>query len=477
MQMSIKRSPTRTGKLRKLILLTISGLIIFAGWRCSDDDRNPLNPETIQFSRDILPVLVEYEGILRRANILPEGLQMDSRDNLLRGWERGEAVIPFDAENSLLIEMTTKLDNPAELQPEKLDLLARWIDEGAQDDDGEVAFSEAENLLYVCNQAAAKISVIDAATKVVIRTIDLTALSGGFSLASQPHFVAVEPDGSAWYVSLIGDNQVLKFNRENQFIGAVNINIPALLVAHPSNGRLYVSRFPQGPGGDQPLIGVIERATLALENDIVVQPTPHAMAVAGDGRFVYTCSVSGNVVVAIDAAANEADEPFVDLGENKGPIQVAVSPDNQTLAVSAQLSGEVFIIDVSDPANRRVTRTVAVAAAPWHLAFTPDGNSVYVANNGANRVSAIDVTTGAVTEIGDGTGTDGLAGPHGIAVTKEGDFVFVSSRNVLGAYQPRFDFGDNARVGTVVVISTASNTIEKVIEIEDFGSGMFLSQP
>ena len=44
-------------------------------------------------------------------------------------------------------------------------------------------------------------------------------------------------------------------------------------------------------------------------------------------------------------------------------------------------------------------------------------------------------------------------------------------------YTPRFDLGDNARAGTVVVIDTESQEIVKVIEIEGYGSGLGAAVP
>src|SRR6266550_4337397 len=58
--------------------------------------------------------------------------------------------------------------------------------------------------VYVANQASGKVTVIDAATDSVVAIVDFTAL--GFSAHPKPHHIVVEPDGSYWYVSLVGDN-------------------------------------------------------------------------------------------------------------------------------------------------------------------------------------------------------------------------------------------------------------------------------
>ena len=76
--------------------------------------------------------------------------------------------------------------------------------------------AQQPDLLYVCVQDDAKIAVVDMASRAVLRTIDLVKL--GFPATAKPHFVAVEPDGQHWYVSLIGANRVVKFDRSDRIV-------------------------------------------------------------------------------------------------------------------------------------------------------------------------------------------------------------------------------------------------------------------
>ncbi len=94
--------------------------------------------DDIAYGTHIQLLLNEYAGILRRENIYPNGLAIESWNSLLNGWERGETITPFDSGNSLLIELTTKLDYENKLRDDKLDLLQRWIDAGAKNDAGEI---------------------------------------------------------------------------------------------------------------------------------------------------------------------------------------------------------------------------------------------------------------------------------------------------------------------------------------------------
>src|SRR5207248_3225152 len=81
--------------------------------------------------------------------------------------------------------------------------------------------------LYVVNQSGASITVVDEQKLAIDTVIDLTKL--GFSANAKPHHVAVEKDGSAWYVSLIGDGRVLKFDAHNNLLGQVKMETPGLL--------------------------------------------------------------------------------------------------------------------------------------------------------------------------------------------------------------------------------------------------------
>src|ERR1700733_12537730 len=84
-----------------------------------------------------------------------------------------------------------------------------------------------DDMLYITNQVGATITVVNQQTLAVDTVIDLTRM--GFTPNAKPHHVAVEKDGSFWYVTLIGDGKVLKFDRENKLVGRVSMETPGLL--------------------------------------------------------------------------------------------------------------------------------------------------------------------------------------------------------------------------------------------------------
>ncbi len=453
-------------------------LLISAACLACGSDKPTENNDGLTFN-DIQPLLQAKCVSCHTTGADSAGLTLDSWASLIRGSRFGEVIIAFDPVNSLLVERTSNgmsSAHPAEfgastLSSTQIDKFTQWILEGAKDSNSTVPYTNSSNRLYVCNQNSALISVIDTDAKLVIRNVSLTDL--GYSANSKPHHIAVEPDGSAWYVSLIQDNKIVKFNNLNEKVADADLTIPALLATHPTNGQLYVSRFMQAIGEIPQIIGMVDRSTMQATDIPVARPLPHAIAASHDGRYIYTCSLSESQLIVIDATSNEVVD-FVSLGQGKGPLQLTVSPDDSTLYISTQISNEMLVIDASDPDNRKITQSISVNSKPWHPAFTPDGGRVYVGNLGANTVTAINTEDFSTTVIGTGNGQDGISQPHGIAISKDGNYVFVACRNAGGQYKPRHNLGDNELNGTVVVISTTTNTIEKIIEVEDFASGMAL---
>ncbi len=401
------------------------------------------------------------------------GLRLDTWDNLVGGSSHGEAMIPFNPDQSRLIRMVTSLaggPHPVEQGQEALTAtevatIRGWIDDGGRDARGRVPHAGAAQLLYVCNQDDATVSVIDMETRVVTRVVDLQAL--GFSANAKPHHTAVEPDGSYWYVSLIAEGKVLKFNRANELVAQVDFEVPGLLALHSTEDLLFVGRSMAAVNPPQ-RIGVIRRSDMSLEEIDVFFPRPHALAIDRMGEYVYSGSLAENRFASVNRNSDELEFTVVD-GPTHVLVQFAVSPVSQTMVVGGQLTGKLFVFDITNPAVPAQTDVIDVAAQPWHPVYSSDGRMVYIGNKAADAVTVIDMSTRQVSRVIRGRG---LAEPHGAALSADDRWLFVSNNNLKGAYTPRHDFGDSVKSGTVVVIDTRSGAIEKVLEVGRYASGV-----
>ena len=323
---------------------------------------------------------------------------------------------------------------------------------------------DAAPRLYAANQGAATVSVIDPASLAVVETVDLRAL--GFSDNARPHHIVVEPDGAHWYLSMIGENRVLKFDRGNRLIGQAEFEVPGMLALDPVNDLLMVGRS-MAAVNPPTRIGRIDPSTMEVDEIDVFFQRPHALTVGPDGAHVYSASLAVNQMAAVDLAS-EAPE----LVELEGPVhtlvQFAISPDGGTLVATGQMTGQLLVFDLSDPGAPRLTRTVDVGAHPWHPVFTPDGALIFFGNKQSNSVSVVDVRSWRqVEEIRH----PAIAEPHGSAMAPDGRTVFISSNNTSGAY------GGPGSGGTVVAIDVASRTVRGVVETGANTAGLGMARP
>ncbi len=327
-----------------------------------------------------------------------------------------------------------------------------------------VSSMSAGPLLYVANQDAATVSIIDTERNAVVQTIDLQAL--GFTANAKPHHTAVEPDGSYWYVSLIADGKILKFDRHNQLVGQADFETPGMLALHPTKDLLFVGRSMAAVNPPQ-RIGVVRRSDMTIDEIDTFFARPHAIVIDSRGDYVYTGSLSVNQLVSLNIESEERALTNLD-GPTHVLVQFAMSPDGNKMVATGQLTGKLLVFDSSNPSRLTLLESIDVNAWPWHPIFSPDGRFVYFGNQEANTVTFVDAQTWEVAAVVEG---EGLAEPHGIAVSPDGRYLYVSNRNLKGSYTPRS--GSHAdRPGTVVVINTETREIEKIIEVGRYAAGM-----
>lgn len=335
-------------------------------------------------------------------------------------------------------------------------------------------------LLYVSNQNDASVSVIDQATNRVVRTIDLTTL--GFSANAKPHHIAVEPDGSAWYVTLIGDGKIVKLDRNDRVIGQAVFETPGMLALHPSQDLLFVGRSMTAVN-PPPRIGIVRRSNMSIEELDVFFPRPHAMVLAPKTGTVYTASLGVNQMAAVNVQTEEVKLTSV-AGPPHALMQFAISPDGSMLVASGELSRQVLFFDIKEPMQPRFVASVEVGAQPFDPIYTPDGKWIYLGNKAANTVTIIDAESRTVAKVVRG---EGIAQPHGTAVSHDGRFVYVSNNNLGGnahamhgdtsaaAAQPKPATAGGP--GTIVAIDTRTQEIAAVIPVGRNAAGIAVATP
>ena len=355
-------------------------------------------------------------------------------------------------------------------------LLIACASGGSRTEQPASASVSAPDFLYVCNQSDATVTLIDTRTNEIARTIDLKSL--GFSANAKPHHIAVEPDGSFWYVTLIGENKIVKIDKNDRVVGQATFETPGMLALDPTRDLLFVGRSMTAVNPPK-RIGAIKRSDMSIEEIDVLFPRPHAMALDSRDNTVYTGSLAVNQMAAIDEQSERVEITDV-AGNAHSLMQYALSPDGKTLAASGELSAQLLLFDVSDRMKPKFMRSWNVEAQPFDPIWTRDGRYIVVGNKAANAITIIDIQTNEIAKVIRGRG---IVQPHGTAASNDGRWIYVSNNNLnqpAGAHamhgtpptpvQP-------AGPGTIVVLDAKALTVEKVIEVGHNASGIAVRTP
>jgi YVTN family beta-propeller protein len=319
--------------------------------------------------------------------------------------------------------------------------------------------------LYVPNQDDATISVIDPGTRRLLRTVDLRRYGVGDN--AKPHHVQVEPDGSAWYVTLIGAGKVLKLDPDDRVLGSVNMEVPGLIALHPSKDLMFVGRSMSAVN-PPPRMAVIRRSDMMLLDEVdLLFPRPHGIVVHPGGEVVYVASLGTNQIASVGVDQGEVSLVNVP-GPAKGFVQAAVSPDGSLLAVTAELTDSLLVFDLARPSMPKLARGVSMPDGPFEPAFTPDGRSIFVTALNANRVAVVDTRDWSVTVLPEHAG---FGQPHGIALSPDASRVFVGNRHQLGGVHDHAG-GRPTGTGTVVAICVSSREVDTVLTVGHYAAGL-----
>jgi len=214
--------------------------------------------------------------------------------------------------------------------------------------------------------------------------------------------------------------------------------------------------------------GVVDRTDMTVLEEVDLFFTrPHAITTTADGDWTFVGSLSENQILSMNTESEESNLTNIS-GNTHTFVNFAVAPDGNTMVATGQVSGQLLIFDISSPVSPQMTGSVEVGAQPWHPVYSPDGQYVYFGNKQDNSVSVVNMESRSVEAILEGVG---LAQPHGSALSADGKYLYISSNNLNGMYNPDGrESGD--LTGTVTIINTKTRTIEKVIEVGRNATGV-----
>ncbi|WP_445167342.1 beta-propeller fold lactonase family protein [Mycolicibacterium sp. Dal123E01] len=281
------------------------------------------------------------------------------------------------------------------------------------------------------------------ATQAASATHNLTLVGDPIGVGGDPEAVAVSPDGRYVYVTNEDGYLSIIDTHSNNSIRTVNTGNDSISVAVHGNFAYVTNRGSNS-------VSVINMSNLGDPNfqpqaiNVGVGSAPFGLAVTPNGKFVYVANSGDGTVSVIDARNNSVIDQ-IHVGGN--PTAIVVSPNGTRVYVTNTDGG----MSVIDTASNVVKGTIAVYGG-YGVAVSPDNKYVYVTANG---VSAIDVTTGVVTQVES-------VFSEWIAVSPSGNRVYVTNTggNTVSVIDGNTNavLGDPLPVGYVAGVALSPNS-------------------
>ena len=289
-----------------------------------------------------------------------------------------------------------------------------------------IATPISTGFVYIANRSSNSVSIINAATNVVVSTIVVNAIPSG---------VSINPDGSMVYISMQGSSGIWVFSTAtNKVLYTIPVQNPYALAFSPNGSFLYV-----GNDGSSS-VTVINTASHAVTSKIALVGNPYGLSMSPDGAKLYVALEANDEVAVIDTKTNKVINT---LATGPVPWGLATSIDGSKLYVAESSSSAIEVFNTTT--NSIITNIyLGYLAGPIGITLSPDGNYLYVANDFLNTVSVINTATNSVVStipVGNN--------PYGISISPDGTKVYTTN------------YGSN----NVSVISTASNAVIATISV------------
>ena len=244
------------------------------------------------------------------------------------------------------------------------------------------------------DRAADGVAVLDTAT------LELLRVFGG---VTDPERVEVSRDGRALYVSNEDAARLTVLDAtRGTVIASAAVGREPEGVRASANGRWVLVTSEA-----QDSVAIIDTRTHAVLRSVAVGKRPRDLAITPDSRTAY---VPGEADASLYRFALPDGGPatkVLQLRKEARPMGVVLDAKRARLYVSTGRAGTVAVISVTDGA---LVSEITVGARPWGLALSGDGRRLVTANGPSGEVAVIDTDTLAVLgKVSTGRGSWGVA--------------------------------------------------------------------
>lgn len=231
-----------------------------------------------------------------------------------------------------------------------------------------------------------------------------------------PAFGIARTSGGRFVVSLIQSGIVETFDEGSPDVKhqIATGGTPVVVAVDAAGALAYVSNM-------EGWLDIIDLAASTVVGHIGIG-NAHALALSPGGDRVYVTRTGSDVLAF--STATRALLGSVTVYNGPWGIAFRSTATDSLMYVTARDGGTVTEIDTK---TMTVMRTFNIGGRPHGLVISPDGSTLYAADNAEGKVKAISTTTGAIT------GTVAVSGAFGIAISPDGSTLYVTTDNAQAA--------------------------------------------
>src|SRR3990167_3268784 len=309
--------------------------------------------------------------------------------------------------------------------------------------------------VYVAIEGTGEIAVIDIKTNQVVKRIDLSEDKNSMTVGYMPHNIQVAPDNKSVWVTANAIDEKMKMSfriipiayadtgHGNEVPDTMG-NKDELIVIDPFSDAiikriemgqdLHLSHVSLTPDSSYAIVASQEKGilykinttTFEVEKETTTKSGagPHGLRISPDGKTAYIAMIGGKSMGILDIKS------FIlkDLPLKGAAVQTGVTSDGKYALASVYDTKSLAVYDIAS-AKLSYVDLPKEAKGPVQIYPTPDSRYVYVADQGyyfnqpnSDLIYKIDLRNMKVAET-----IKGGMSPHGVAVSKDGKFVYVTN--------------------------------------------------
>ena len=375
------------------------------------------------------------------------GLSLENWEAAFNGSRGGAIIIPFRPDFSTLCYYTNSFtDLGPSLEPRmpvnqepltRADYLklSNWIKNGAPDNKGFIKFSNSLNKLYVTNQLCDIVTVLDAATKLPMRYVNV----GILPKTEFPVCIKLSPDKKYWYVSFLASGILQKFDAATDtYSEQADLGEGSWSSFELTGDSKFAFCIDNNSSGRIAYVDLLEMKVITYysHTDFVYS---RSAAIHNTLKKLYTGTESGNYISVLDFMNPVSPlikqvildgSQLLDHTSSLDPVFLYLEESLNLCIVACRGSKEIKLLDTRKDS---IIRSIYLGASPSSMDFVKSQKKVLVTctddslsfPENMGSVKIVDVASGQIVKI-----INPGYQPNGICVNEAMNYAAVVNSNI-----------------------------------------------